>query len=232
MVAAGAGRNRPAADHGDHARLPRLREEHGAQRVDVGLELAGKGPARVVQVERRALRLARRGLDAEVDVGERRPGRRQEHLRRDLPPERRDVSTPFTKVRRARDEVAPGRPVADGGERHGLVARPRAVRELPEPQEPGLPMLLDERPPDRAHRLAELLHLPPGHLVHLVDEDHAGAIARSLSAPQAPGGAFWSGRPLFGAPLLRSLRGALRAGAWPVARRLLGSGAWLTAPAV
>src|SRR5213593_3996550 len=160
VVAARARRDRPAADHRDHAGLPRLREEYGAERIDVGLELAGEGPARVVQVERRPIHLARRGLGLEVDVRERRPVRRQEDLRRDLAPQRRDAPPPVPELRGARDEVAPGRPVADGGERHGLVARSRAVRELPEPKEPGLALLLDERPPDRAHRVAELLHLP------------------------------------------------------------------------
>src|SRR5207248_4107092 len=107
----------------------------------------------------------------------------------------------------------PRRPVADGGDRYGLVARPGAVRQLPEPEEPRPVPVLDQRPPLAAYRLAELLHLAAQDLVHLVDVDH-GARHSEMPSPRARHAArSRRKRSLFAAVLGRAPRRTARAGA-------------------
>src|SRR5439155_4776452 len=69
VMAARPGRRRPAGDDRDHARLLGLGMEDRAERLDVLLELAREGPARVVEVEG-----GRAGLDGRRPAGEMRLG--------------------------------------------------------------------------------------------------------------------------------------------------------------
>src|SRR5207249_62625 len=146
VMAARPGRRRPAGDDRDHARLPGLGIEDRAERLDVLLELAREGPARVVEVERRRLGLDGRGSEGQIRLGEGRPGRGQQNLGSDLAPERARLALPVPRPAALR-EGAPGGPVAYRRDRHGLVARTRAVGQLPVPEETGLAVLLEQRAP-------------------------------------------------------------------------------------
>src|SRR6185503_20611846 len=83
---------------------------------------------------------------------------------------------------RSLHQRAPGAPVANGGDRNRLIARPGAVRVLPEPAEPCLALLLDPRLPHRAHELFERIHATGDDLVDLVEEEHAGDRRRGPTA--------------------------------------------------
>src|SRR3989449_9934257 len=110
VVAARAGRNGPARRDRDHAHATGLRVEDRAQRRDVLVELAGEGPAGVVEVERRAVGLGGNGCGCEVDLLEGRPGHRKEDLRSHLAAEGPPSLPPGTQARVAH-QLAPPPPL-------------------------------------------------------------------------------------------------------------------------
>ena len=120
-----------------------LRRVVRARSAHVFLEPALEGPDRVLHEQTRLVLRAADRHAGEIDVLQRRPGKRHQQLGRDVVAELVDLPRPGGEVavRDALGEPLPGGAVADRRERHHLIGRAAAVRVMQEVEQPrvGIP---------------------------------------------------------------------------------------------